>query len=720
MATLMMRPVLRGWRAGMVFALLASILVFGEFSSHRIASAQGPVLDPTSGHWYKAVAVPAGIEWFEADAAARGSTFMEMPGHLVTITSAAENDFIATNFPGAISPVGYWLGAFQPAGSAEPGGGWRWVTGEPFVFQNWGLGEPNNSEGHEDGLQFSKSDAGRWNDAPRSAGVPGHFPITGYVVEYEPAQSVLFRWTELAPIGGPPQAVADSSGAFDPSTRNWYVFGGHNGSTEIADFWKYSVADNAWTRLTPTGGPPPRRGAHAAVWDDLKDRMLVFGGNPCFGASGCRSDLWAYYPTTDSWTLLTSPPPTPGGRAGATAIWDPVRKRMMLYGGGDGVVCCTGDLWAFDSAAELWHELAPGPGRGNHHHAAVWDDDNDKMVTFGGNDSTDFNNDLWTYDPVSDTWDEVESSSDGLGRPSRRGDATAVWDAPRNRILFFAGYGGLEIGNFNDTWSYSPTSGLWEKLIPIGGPPGTRRHHIAAWDSAGDQMLVFGGEGSRLNDLWSLSAELVSCGGFVATIVGTPGDDQLYGTPGPDVIVGLGGDDEIDGKGGNDIICGGEGDDMLKGRDGDDKLLGQEGNDRHYGGDGNDTIIGGPGVDVVYGGNGDDWIAGGEGDDRLRGQAGNDILVGGPGDDMLKGSGGNDIGDGGPGKDRFYGGSGNDTFDGGPDRDVAYGDDGDDHLVGGTGPDKLKGYGGNDICDGSVDGDVDVASSSCETKLNIP
>ncbi len=267
---------------------------------------------------------------------------------------------------------------------------------------------------------------------------------------------------------------------------------------------------------------------------------------------------------------------------------------------------------------------------------------------------------------------------------------------------------------------------------------------------------------------------VATCGGLPVTILGTAGDDDIEGTAGDDVIHGLGGNDRIRGRDGNDTICAGDGNDRVYGQDGDDTIFGQDGDDvvyagrgndevsggpgrdrlkgedgedtldggddddtliggdgddiasgglgddRFYGGDDNDIFDGGPGVDVAYGGRGNDMLRGGDDDDRLRGEKGDDWLIGGSGNDSLKGSSGNDRSDGGPGNDTFYGGDGNDRFFGGSGADVAYGDDGNDHLIGGTGPDKLKGYDGDDICDGTVDADVDFASSSCETQLNIP
>ncbi len=115
------------------------------------------------------------------------------------------------------------------------------------------------------------------------------------------------------------------------------------------------------------------------------------------------------------------------------------------------------------------------------------------------------------------------------------------------------------------------------------------------------------------------------CNGYVATIVGTPGDDVIRGTTGRDVIVALGGDDRITALGGADIICGGHGDDVIRG------------------GWGHDTIFGGTGADNIQGNGGRDWINGGLGRDRIAGGAGADTLIGGRHTDRLLGNEGRDV-----------------------------------------------------------------------------
>jgi serine/threonine-protein kinase len=140
--------------------------------------------DPRTGHVYEAV--PVTVNWFDAERAAREREHAGMRGHLATIGSAAENDFVRRALPAAVTGQ-YWLGGSRAARGPTTRDGWQWVTGEPWDYANWGAGEPNDFFG-EDGLQFwtQKGDTARWNDSDRTSGFE---PLVhGFLVEYEPAR----------------------------------------------------------------------------------------------------------------------------------------------------------------------------------------------------------------------------------------------------------------------------------------------------------------------------------------------------------------------------------------------------------------------------------------------------------------------------------------------------------------------------------------------------
>ena len=83
----------------------------------------------------------------------------ELGGHLVTITSEEEKDFIVNE----IMVIGE--DCMIGLSDAETEGDWVWVTGEDTEYTNWADGEPNNEFEEDYAAMFNGS--GVWND--------GHF-----------------------------------------------------------------------------------------------------------------------------------------------------------------------------------------------------------------------------------------------------------------------------------------------------------------------------------------------------------------------------------------------------------------------------------------------------------------------------------------------------------------------------------------------------------------
>ena len=124
-----------------------------------------------------------------------------MGGHLVTVTTSAENSFIFGLWPSG------WIGLTDEVTE----GVWKWVTGETYSYTSWNPGEPNNA-GNEDYVQFVGG--GKWNDLPNSVSLP-------YVLEFEYIVNYT-SWVLESTVYTNASGYYIYSGATNPSVE-WYA-----------------------------------------------------------------------------------------------------------------------------------------------------------------------------------------------------------------------------------------------------------------------------------------------------------------------------------------------------------------------------------------------------------------------------------------------------------------------------------------------------------------
>jgi Lectin C-type domain len=146
------------------------------------APVQWPIADGGNGHYYEAVLIPDGISWTAANEIANNK---QGDWHLVTITSAAENAFVydlVDDDPafwkrGGTSGNwgGPWIGGYQENDT----GPWKWVTGEPFEYKNWGPREPFGNGDKIALFGYQRRMGPHWNDA-----YDKHM-YYGYIIESE-------------------------------------------------------------------------------------------------------------------------------------------------------------------------------------------------------------------------------------------------------------------------------------------------------------------------------------------------------------------------------------------------------------------------------------------------------------------------------------------------------------------------------------------------------
>jgi|GEM_PF-3376871 len=127
-----------------------------------------PIEQGGNGHWYR-LTTAAYEGWYLAETEAQ----RHPDGHLVSITSALEQNFLETTFlsGGSVSNA-YWIGF----NDFEKEGNWIWSTGDPTSYSNWASGEPNNEAMSEDGAVINfhfhrgEGEFGKWNDYHENRG----------------------------------------------------------------------------------------------------------------------------------------------------------------------------------------------------------------------------------------------------------------------------------------------------------------------------------------------------------------------------------------------------------------------------------------------------------------------------------------------------------------------------------------------------------------------
>ncbi|MFC1236222.1 hypothetical protein [Vibrio sp. F74] len=189
-----------------------------EFNYEKLPIKSFTNLEGTT-HYYQVVHLPDGnLNWFQAAYLADSAD-----GYLASITSEAENAFIFEQinddkyfwrFPAYVEgkskhnhyeiTIGPFLGGYQPEGSVEPAGGWKWLSGEAFNYTNWAVNlddgvidkdprpsdQPNDSGNGQRVMGFGEMNlpVPTWGDYMDDVGTYGRDRLPGrayaFVIEY--------------------------------------------------------------------------------------------------------------------------------------------------------------------------------------------------------------------------------------------------------------------------------------------------------------------------------------------------------------------------------------------------------------------------------------------------------------------------------------------------------------------------------------------------------
>jgi len=224
-------------------------------------------------------------------------------------------------------------------------------------------------------------------------------------------------WKTEPTVLSPPPKAAFGSAFYDPGTltrggNRMVYFGGtdltSDGSSTVWELdFNRSFGPSQWFQVTTYGTPPPPRYAHSAIYDPVKDRMIVFGGK---SNASVYNDLWELrfsgppgpnYPYWASLTYTGTPPP----RYGHSATYDPEGitnnpdpnlngPRMIVLGG---TVNETVGPAADGDNMKIWSLSLPATGTptwtsrlvfnappARFYHSAVYDPQEKRILLFGG------------------------------------------------------------------------------------------------------------------------------------------------------------------------------------------------------------------------------------------------------------------------------------------------------------------------------------------------
>ena len=285
-------------------------------------------------------------------------------------------------------------------------------------------------------------------------------------------------WSVLSPSGFPAPDVRDNHGlVYDPVRDRMLVFGGAKmfGATVVQfnDVWAMSLASSpAWTQILPTGSKPAARHGHNTVYDPVRDRLIVFGGRD---VTGLRNDVWQLSLSgTPAWTLLVPSGTPPTARDDAAAIYDPVRDRMIVFGGFGPT--WNSDVWELTFSPLAWNPITPaaaGPSARDRL-TGIYDPLNDRMVVFGGRDGPlHWTNDVWGLS-LGGTPGWLDITPSGGSAPAARWGYSAAYDAADQQLVIFGGSAATGT-YFDDAWAL--TLG---PAVSVDGAPHSRLLVVAA------------------------------------------------------------------------------------------------------------------------------------------------------------------------------------------------------------------------------------------------
>lgn len=318
--------------------------------------------------------------------------------------------------------------------------------------------------------------------------------------------------------------------AYDAGRGRAVIFGGSAGTTAHCD-WPSTYHhcrstaewDGSWWH--PRGpanvgsGVPLERTGAAMAFNHYYNRLWLFGGESSYsscegsGDSFCRY-MWGW--DGGSWERWLPSGDWPTSRHNAAMVsngW----TYVYLYGGRNSESGCDegvanseycDELWRWSTSA--WTRVSTsgwGPG-GRENHAMAYDSSRNELLVVGGYYDTSHATSTHRLDLNDNTWTWVDLClfpPCSFTEPPPLSNGGLVYDASRDRYVYFGGSGPGYPSGSNETWEFDPDSGTWRQVCTASpcadNVPGPRWSHAMWYDAATRRVVV--ANGANQEDTWA-------------------------------------------------------------------------------------------------------------------------------------------------------------------------------------------------------------------------
>lgn len=335
-----------------------------------------------------------------------------------------------------------------------------------------------------------------------------------------------------------------------------YLFGGWDGTKDLADLWCYSILTGNWTCLSrdtsAQGGPSPRS-CHKMCLDTERKKLFTLGRYldatmrlPKY----LKSDFYVYDIDSNQWTLITDDTAAMGGPSivfDHQICMDVEKNTIYVFGGRiitsltpsrEGQLCsepCFSGLFAYHVPTNTWHKLrddsaSPDSGvqgiKSRIGHSMLFHEKLRLLYIFAGQRSKEYLSDFFTYNVDTD---EIQVICDGVSVevPPAGFTQRATIDPELNEIYVLSGSNKdkREENVKNALWAYDIMHNKWSCLYRSDlkdqdtkskegssvCEPCPRFAHQLVYDPVRKIHYLFGGNPGKLNspkmrldDFWSL------------------------------------------------------------------------------------------------------------------------------------------------------------------------------------------------------------------------